>query len=263
MSHTNDNAMNLMNDAIRDFGGNVIRSVATTQPGEHLFADSAYRYLLVVVDDSLEIRVSDLQSYTIFVLAKAATARLEIVERGQFLKQGDALQVESENVVLSARGHCRLLVAGTQQQSDRPRSVTVTPAAAVYRVVKPWGHELWINGQHPNYALKQIAIKSGTKTSLQYHNYKQETNVLFEGKARLHFKKDPSVMKETMTAEHVGIVDLESVSVIDVSPPTVHRLEALTDVLLYEVSTPHLDDVVRIQDDARRPDGRIPLEHQR
>jgi len=48
---------------------------------------------------------------------------------------------------------------------------------------------------------------------------------------------------------------------VDVMPLTLHRLEAVTDILLYETSTPHLDDVVRILDDSRRPDGRLEQEH--
>ena len=137
----------------------------------------------------------------------------------------------------------------------------MTPNAQIYKVTKPWGHELWINGQHPNYALKEISIAKGTKTSLQYHQKKGETNVLFEGKARLHYKKDASVPNESVVPEHIGTTDVNAVVAIDVAPPTIHRIEALTNVLLYEVSTPHLDDVIRLQDDAHRPDGRIAAEH--
>ena len=50
---------------------------------------------------------------------------------------------------------------------------------------------------------------------------------------------------------------------IDVFPPTLHRLEAISDITLYETSTPQLDDVVRVQDDAKRPDGRIDIEHKK
>jgi len=49
---------------------------------------------------------------------------------------------------------------------------------------------------------------------------------------------------------------------VDVPPNAVHRVEALTDIVLYETSTPHLDDVIRIQDDAARKNGRILTEHE-
>jgi hypothetical protein len=48
---------------------------------------------------------------------------------------------------------------------------------------------------------------------------------------------------------------------ICVEPKTLHRLRATTDIYHYEVSTPHLDDVVRVQDDINRGHGRIKEEH--
>jgi D-lyxose ketol-isomerase len=133
--------------------------------------------------------------------------------------------------------------------------------ADLYKVSKPWGHELWINGQHPCYALKQIYIKAGTKTSLQYHNFKQETNVLFEGKAKLHYKRDFSIANALVTAADIATLELSPVSSIDILPLTMHRLEAVTDIVLYETSTPHLEDVIRVRDDSNRPHGRIESEH--
>jgi len=58
-------------------------------------------------------------------------------------------------------------------------------------------------------------------------------------------------------------VELAPISSIDVVPGVLHRLEALTNILLYETSTPHLDDVVRVADDSMRPHGRIEQEHVR
>ena len=51
------------------------------------------------------------------------------------------------------------------------------------------------------------------------------------------------------------------VIVIDVEPKTIHRIEAVTDLTLYETSTPHLDDVIRLQDDKSRESGLIQYEH--
>ncbi len=139
----------------------------------------------------------------------------------------------------------------------------MTRHADLYRISKPWGHEIWVNGQHPRYALKQIKVNAGTKTSLQYHNFKQETNVLFEGTAKLHYKADPRVPNDRVTSADTAAVEIQPICTIGVTPPTLHRLEAVTDILLYEVSTPHLDDVVRVQDDSNRPNGRIDAEHRR
>ena len=131
----------------------------------------------------------------------------------------------------------------------------------IYKVSKPWGYELWISGQHPCYAFKEIFIKAGTKTSLQFHHHKKETNVLFSGRAKLHYKSKPLSGKGNAGSKGISNVELESISSIDVMPGNIHRIQAVTDILLYEVSTPHLDDVVRLQDDNKRPDGRIKEEH--
>ncbi|PCJ59311.1 MAG: sugar isomerase [Planctomycetota bacterium] len=131
----------------------------------------------------------------------------------------------------------------------------------MYKVIKPWGHELWLNGNHPCYALKQIFIKAGTKTSLQYHNFKQETNVLFEGTALLHYKLNPDVKNDLVISNDITTVQIEPISSVDILPSTLHRLEAISDITLYETSTPHLNDVVRVSDDSNRPDGRIEKEH--
>ncbi|OGT34490.1 MAG: hypothetical protein A3C44_01125 [Gammaproteobacteria bacterium RIFCSPHIGHO2_02_FULL_39_13] len=131
----------------------------------------------------------------------------------------------------------------------------------MYKVEKPWGYELWINGQHPCYALKKISIKAGTKTSLQYHNFKQETNVLFQGLANLHYKKNILVENDCVSASDISTILLKPISAMDVVPKTLHRVEAITDIVTFETSTPHLDDVIRVQDDSKRPDGRLIEEH--
>lgn len=256
--------MTTMIDTGKNFGGNAVRSIAAAESGRHFFANDRYTYYLWVTKDSEEISILDLGSFSVFVLSMVAGSRVTVAGSGQELHAGDAVQVESAPFALAvAGGGVRLLVAGTRAASGRESGVTVIPSAKIYKVTKPWGHELWISGEHPNYAFKEISIKQGTKTSLQYHLHKQETNVLFEGTTRLYYKKDQDVPNDSVNAVNLGSVDMSAVASIDVSPPVIHRLEALSDVLLYEVSTPHLDDVIRIQDDAGRKDGRISTEHKK
>jgi mannose-6-phosphate isomerase len=253
-----------MNNKTQNLGGNDVRSIDVSRSGPHQFADLAYRYFLHVTDGKTSFSVPDLQSYSVFVLALPPGARVVIAESGDQLELGDAIQIESSPMHLEiSAADVRLLVAGTRSASGRAPGVALVRNGDIYKVSKPWGHELWINGQHPGYAFKEIAINKGTKTSLQYHRQKQETNVLFSGNARLYFKSNPAVANDGVTAGDLGQVDLAAVSSIDVVPQVIHRLEALSQVLLYEVSTPHLDDVVRIQDDAKRPDGRVASEHGR
>lgn len=246
------------------YGGNVVRAFSRGHRGTQVLGAGPYEYSLIGLAAGETLRVPALRSHTIYVLAKPAKATLTIAETGASLAEGDAVQVEDAACTLTAAGEgAEVLVAGTAEPHGEAQGVTVTRQAGLYRVEKPWGHELWINGQHPRYALKQIFVKQGTKTSLQYHHFKQETNALFEGTARLHYQANPDVRVDDVRPEDVASVEIRATTTVGVTPPTLHRLEAVTDILLYETSTPHLDDVVRVQDDSRRPDGRIAAEHGR
>ena len=107
-------------------------------------------------------------------------------------------------------------------------------------VEKPWGYEKWV-AHCPEYVLKEIFIKKGTKTSLQYHKKKKETLYFFNGKIQL------TVDDYTVTANAGSIVEL--------LPEQIHQICALEDSLLFEVSTYHLEDVVRLKDDYGRAEN--------
>ncbi|MDO8527407.1 MAG: cupin domain-containing protein [Deltaproteobacteria bacterium] len=135
-----------------------------------------------------------------------------------------------------------------------PSGINIQTFGETKMVSKPWGFELWLaHGTELPYALKMIYITKGNKTSLQYHKEKTEHNVVFAGQVRLYYH-------DQKTGE-VATEEYSSGSIIQVRPPSVHRIEALTDVFLVEVSSNHLDDVVRLQDDFKRPDGKIESEH--
>jgi mannose-6-phosphate isomerase len=106
------------------------------------------------------------------------------------------------------------------------------------RVEKPWGWELWW-AQTDRYVGKQIHINKGEALSLQYHNKKDE--VIFDFKGRILFEIGPSAT--TLEKREMG--PGESVHVV---PPTVHRMTALEETDIFEVSTPEVDDVVRLED---------------
>ena len=107
---------------------------------------------------------------------------------------------------------------------------------------------------------KKIFLKAGNKTSLQYHRRKRETNLLLQGSANLYYCNRQMELAKVTSAD-VDKEELGAVTSIDIVPNTLHRLEAITDILLFEVSTPDLDDVVRVSDDSGRGDGRIASEH--
>jgi mannose-6-phosphate isomerase-like protein (cupin superfamily) len=110
--------------------------------------------------------------------------------------------------------------------------------AAPRTVDKPWGHEL-IWAETDRYVGKILHVKAGHALSLQYHEVKDETMHLLRGRMRLVI--GPS-------AAELETLELEEGQSIRIRPPTVHRVEAITDVDILEASTPHLDDVVRLED---------------
>ena len=106
------------------------------------------------------------------------------------------------------------------------------------RVEKPWGHEL-IWAHTAEYVGKVLHINAGESLSLQYHEVKDETIFLFTG--RMRFWVGP-------LGEDLEEVTLEAGEAYRLVPGTVHRMQAVTDCDVLEASTPHLEDVVRLQD---------------
>lgn len=109
-------------------------------------------------------------------------------------------------------------------------------------IEKPWGHEILV-AHTERYALKDIVLKAGTRSSLQSHVHKLETILVLSG--RLSLERGPS--PDALTVEEHG-----PGSSYTLEPGTVHRVTALDDVRLVEASTPELDDVVRHADDYGR-----------
>jgi len=107
------------------------------------------------------------------------------------------------------------------------------------RINKPWGHEeIW--AKTSSYVGKLLHIKAGHRLSKQFHQTKEETIYVIEG-TLYNYDKNDNVEK---------FIKGKS---LHISPHQIHRFAADDgDVTLVEVSTPHLDDVVRIEDDYNR-----------
>lgn len=100
-------------------------------------------------------------------------------------------------------------------------------------VDKPWGREVWY-AHEERYAGKILEVTEGHALSLQKHEKKQETMYLLEGRLNYHFNG----------ADY----EMNAGDCITVRPGDVHRMEALEDSVILEVSTPELDDVIRLED---------------
>jgi mannose-6-phosphate isomerase len=111
------------------------------------------------------------------------------------------------------------------------------------RVEKPWGWEL-IWAESPAYVGKVLFVKAGESLSLQFHREKEESWYVQSGRAKIELgNAGDTVLKEEVVA---------APAFFHFVPGTVHRITAVEDTLVYEVSTPHLDDVVRLEDNYGR-----------
>jgi mannose-6-phosphate isomerase len=105
-------------------------------------------------------------------------------------------------------------------------------------VDKPWGHEvIWADTEL--YVGKILHVNAGEALSLQYHREKDETLYVLSGYVR---------MEVGPSSENLEAVELRAGDAMRLIPGTVHRMEALEESDVLEVSTPHLDDLVRLDD---------------
>jgi mannose-6-phosphate isomerase-like protein (cupin superfamily) len=107
------------------------------------------------------------------------------------------------------------------------------------RVDKPWGYEL-VWAETDEYAGKLLFVKAGESLSLQFHREKDESWLVQSGRAKLELGSAGDAM---LKEEVIG-----PGATFRFRPGTVHRLTALEDTTIVEVSTAQLDDVVRLED---------------
>jgi mannose-6-phosphate isomerase len=117
------------------------------------------------------------------------------------------------------------------------------------KVEKPWGYEL-IWAETAAYAGKVLFVRAGESLSLQFHRVKDESWLVQQGRAKLELgSAGDAVLKQEVIGPG---------ATFHFRPGTVHRLTALEDTTIVEVSTPHLDDVVRLDDRYGREGTSVP-----
>ena len=146
------------------------------------------------------------------------------------------------------------------------KSLVMSGRVEITTVPKPWGHEtIW--AKTDRYVGKIIHIRAGHALSVQYHNRKDETVYLLSGELKYWVQSSHSQSPmphapgphrtagtgETPVAGRSPIPDMADVRLkvgdaFRITPGTIHYMEAVTDCDILEVSTPELDDVVRLKD---------------
>ena len=154
------------------------------------------------------------------------------------------------------------------------KNLEIKTIQQVKKINKPWGYEKWIADGSPDfkYALKEILFRANFKSSIQFHEFKEETNYIQKGKGLLYYSSTPIDVKKFRQGKYsedeinkitndLKKQELTPGMVFHVKPGIIHRVEAIEDLTLIESSTIELDDVYRINDEWKRHDGKIESEH--
>ena len=129
--------------------------------------------------------------------------------------------------------------AASAKRTARRGATSASGRVDVTRVAKPWGHEtIWARSER--YVGKILHINAGHELSVQYHNTKDETVYLLSGEIVYRVQQDGE--------DTLDDVQLRIGESFRITPGTIHQMVALTDCDVLEVSTPEIDDIVRLSD---------------
>jgi hypothetical protein len=205
---------------------------------------------------------------TVYIVRGAVNADVPSLER---VSEGSGWHVQlPSSLYLQPYVETVLIVCGGAQSSclvDYSMSHYVGQPASVraledYTVLKPWGTEQWLTENlNSSYGLKLIHINAGQRSSLQYHREKVETCYVVDGLVKHFFGISASEYDPNQGVADLRALDIDYMRGWTVWPREIHRFQAVTAARILEISTPQLDDVVRLADDCNRGDGRIVAEH--
>lgn len=241
-----------------NFGGNLIGKIEPQISGQQVIATSPYFFYYHKLSEGADAFLTS-SSQVVYMITPGTI----VVQKKSFaVAAGDTIFLNNQNnASMASMNQCtQFVICGSDASQSHSPKFEIVSEHKSKKVVKPWGYELWMSGENSPFALKKIVIKSGTKTSLQYHQEKRETNLIWGGEAKLHYKSTQTP-NDLVTASDISCTQLSMGHFIDICPNNIHRIEAVSDLVLLEASTPHLDDVIRIADDSSRPSGRIQAEH--
>jgi len=125
-----------------------------------------------------------------------------------------------------------------------PKNFTNEPYALIDNL-KPWGHEIIFTNPKSPYTGKVLYVNSGKRISLQIHDKKQETQLLFSGRCNLIIDNQKGELETIEMKLLVGYT---------IKVGQRHRLAAITDCAIFEASTPEIGTTRRLEDDYKRPD---------
>ena len=244
----------------------VIKKKINNKISKLSFDNKFYEYNFINIKREKEISINSNHLYLLPLKNVNKKTKIKVGTKTISLNLSGIVEVKKKfkyKIYLNGLSN-QYLVASLINYKKKNQKIQVK-ATKIYKVKKPWGYELWYTGKlNRNLIFKKIFIKKGTKTSLQFHKKKIETNFLSSGKAKIHyFPKRINLVKKNypIIIKNIKTKIFSKGYAVNVPKHTVHRIEAQSDLLLYEVSTPQPSDVIRISDDTKRGSGKIQTEH--
>lgn len=240
----------------KNYGGLEYFNIDLNSKGEVSLTDSPYSFKIISLNKGDEFKES-LEGVSIIFPYKN---NFQLTCDGKIFETHD-MRIISADINIKAIEAGYFLLAKTLPASRLDHTWEPYLPGKVKEVKKPWGNELWFEFENSSFALKKLFIKAGTQTSLQFHEKKLETMVFVNGQAEIAYKSNSEIDNREVVQDDLSTFSPETPFGIHIKPHNLHRITAITDVTMYEMSTLNLDDVIRVQDDSNRSDGYIASEH--
>lgn len=235
-----------------------------------LGSNTYYNYHFYKFKEEINLNINCNKCFVYILDGKNKNQNLKVNNNLINFKKGELIKIKkkkSDAILINTKHTISILIVYNKEKSNKEKRSSFEKFKNFYTVKKPWGYEQWLTGAYnKNFAFKKIFLKKGSKTSLQYHVKKIETNFLYSGNANLHYCDQNLPLLKKYFFKILNSTKKKKIakgSIINVKPKTIHRIEAISNLTLFEVSSPHLSDVVRVSDDSNRPDGKIKDEHKK
>ena len=243
-----------------NLGGNKISELKLRSNQTLLSKNKYYFYYHLKLEKNKNFLLPKDVNFTIYVLNCGLKTSIKLDNKVISINKNICLYFKKYHKIESLNGDAEILIVGKKIKNNK-NFYLKKKISKFYKVNKPWGSELWINSINNDFVFKKIFLKKGFQTSLQFHNYKEEANLIFEGKAKFFYKKDKKINNLKVKVKDLGFLKIKRKTIINISPKILHRIKAITNLVMYEASSVHLKDVVRVLDDSKRLSGHIANEH--
>ena len=156
-----------------------------------LGSNTYYNYHFYKFKEEINLNINCNKCFVYILDGKNKNQNLKVNNNLINFKKGELIKIKkkkSDAILINTKHTISILIVYNKEKSNKEKRSSFEKFKNFYTVKKPWGYEQWLTGAYnKNFAFKKIFLKKGSKTSLQYHVKKIETNFLYSGNANLHY----------------------------------------------------------------------------